>query len=284
MGLLLALGLPLLILFSWNRLGAQTGAIQLERYENWSALHLTPKLLHPLNLHFRKHKTLALPGEAALPPVPKDSGIKAWALQPDTVLRIELDAKEGGKPVVLRYVPVLKSDRGVHYDCVSDHPPTIVARFCRAEWLPSAAEVPAQLEANARFLQAMPTESTTAAGTPLRAGATGTVVAVPARVEDLGNCGYQCVSMQSCVTPRPLACGRLTSAGGGSTMEVMPTREDVRGSSFAAVADADQACVQAQGEGSRVLRASSIWGRFQLTGGHEYWVHDDLRAENNCWR
>ena len=101
-GLLLAIGMPLLILLAWNRLGGETSRIQLERYGDWASSHVTPKLLYPMQQHFRKERTLAGPDNFVLPPVPAKIGVKAWSLQPDRVLRVEIDAKEGGKPVVLR--------------------------------------------------------------------------------------------------------------------------------------------------------------------------------------
>ena len=282
-GLLLAIAVPLLILFGWSRLGSETSRIQLDRFDRWSSTHVTPKLLYPLSQHFRKHKTLAVPDDFALPPVPKDSGIKAWSLQPDTVLRIELDSKENGRPMVLNYVPVLKSANGVFYDCVTDHSQLLVGHFCRSEWLRSEAEIPAQLEANARFLQNLPTASTEA-GASLHAGAIGSVVAVPANVGDLERCGNDCVKLQSCVTPRPLACARQVRDGNTTYMEVAATPEDFRGSSFGNRNDADRVCAQSHGEGWLVLVAGSVSGVGKLSGGNEYWVHDEYRAENNCWR
>ena len=47
---------------------------------------------------------------------------------------------------------------------------------------------------------------------------------------------------------------------------------------------ADQACEQAAGPGYKVLLASSISGRFALLGGDEYWVHNAMQAEKNCWK
>jgi hypothetical protein len=33
-----------------------------------------------------------------------------------------------------------------------------------------------------------------------------------------------------------------------------------------------------------VLEASNISGKYQLSGDTEYWVHNDMQAEKNCWR
>ena len=281
-GLLLGLGLPLLILFSWSRLGSETSRVQLERYADWSATHITPKLLHPLDQYFRKHKALPGPGDVELPAVPKSIGVKAGSIQPDKVLRVQLDAKDDGRPVVLNFVPVMKSAEGVFYDCVSSASPVVVGRFCRSEWLRSVDDIPGQVAANERFIAGLPA-IVGAGGAELRASSIGSVVTVPADARELGNCGYPCVKQQSCVTPRPLACSLLVTEGNETRQEVIATRGDFRGSGFATSEDADRSCKEAQGEGSRVLRAGSMWGNFKLTGGNEYWVHDELRTENNCW-
>ena len=283
-GLLLAIGMPLLVLLAWNRLGGETSRIQLDRYADWSSGHVTPQLLYPMQQHFRKNRTLAGPDSFALPPVPAKSGVKAWSLQPDAVLRVELEAKEGGKPVVLRYVPVVKSANGPFYDCVSDLPRALVGRFCRSEWLQSEAEIPAQLEANARVLESAPAVATSSGATVRAAGAIGSVIAVPARTSDLDRCGSQCLKLQRCVTPRPLACSRTVPEGNTRRQEVAATRDDFRGSSFATRDDADRACVESHGDGWHVVTAGSIPGAARLTSGNEYWAHDELRAENNCWR
>jgi hypothetical protein len=41
-------------------------------------------------------------------------------------------------------------------------------------------------------------------------------------------------------------------------------------------------CVQAPRTGYRVAQAGSLGGVFKLAGGKEYWVHNDMRAEQNC--
>ena len=48
-------------------------------------------------------------------------------------------------------------------------------------------------------------------------------------------------------------------------------------------AAADSACVQALGAGYRVAVASSLGGVFKLNGDSEYWLHNDVRTEANCW-
>jgi len=282
-GLLLAICTPLLILFSWNRLGNESSRINLERYADWSAVNVVPLLLRPLMQHYEAHKKLAGPGDLALPPVPKNSGAKSWSIQPDAVLRVELDAKDGGRPLVLKYVPVVRSANAVYYECVSGASPIKVGRVCGSDSLRSEADIPAQLQANERVLQGLP-PLVTASGDALAATATaGSVVVAPENVADLEHCGYQCVKRQSCVTPRPLACGRLVAEGAMHYFSITATPESYRGSSFATRADADKAC-EAADAGATVLRASSISGRFKLAGGREYWVHDEMRTGNNCWR
>ena len=281
-GLLLAICAPLLVLFSWSRLGSETSRINLERYGQWSAEH-SPRLLMPLEQHYAKHKRPAGPGDVQLPAIPSGSGIKAWSIQPDTILRVELDAKEDGRPVVLRYVPIVRTAASVNYDCVSATSPVRTTGFCRAYVLKSEADVPAQLTANERTLQNLPA-TVNASGTPIPPGAAGSVLVVPADVASLESCGYQCVKPQRCVTPRPLACSRLVREGNATRREITATGESFRGGRFATLAEADQVCEQAGGPGTHVLRASGVSGFFnKLAGSNEYWLHDELRPANNCW-
>ena len=64
---------------------------------------------------------------------------------------------------------------------------------------------------------------------------------------------------------------------------ITATTVDYRGSDLPTLSAADQACEQAAGAGYKVLLASSISGRFQLQGGNEYWVHNTMQTEKNCW-
>jgi hypothetical protein len=281
-GLLLAICVPLLVLFSWNRLGSETSRVNLERFDVWSAEH-SSRLLLPLQQHYAKYKRPAGPGDVQLPPIPKESGVKAWSIQPDTILRVELNAKDDGRPVVLRYVPIVRTAANVHYDCVSATSLARVGRFCRAYDLHSEADIPAQLAANEQTLQNLPA-TVNASGTPIPPGGGGNVLVVPADVASLESCGFQCVKPQACVTPRPLACGRLVREGNTAWLEITATDEAFKGSRFATLAEADRVCEQAAGPGARVLRANSVSGFFnKLAGSSEYWVHDEMRPASNCW-
>lgn len=281
-GLLLAVAVPLLIFFSWSRLGGETARINLERYEAWAGSDAAA-LVRPLHTYFLKQQQPAASGDLVLPEVPPKSGVKSWALQADSTLLVELDAKIEGRAVRLRYVPVVRSATGIFYDCVSDLSPVHVGRFCRGEVLKSVADVPAQLDANAQVLATLPPVQS-ASGAALAAGTpTGSVVVAPAAAQDLNGCGFQCVQPQSCVTPRPLACARQVTEGNSGYQDVSATPDDVRGSQFATRSAADAACAQALGTGYRVAQAGSLGGVFKLAGGREYWVHNDVRAEQNCW-
>ena len=280
-GLLLMICTGLLLAYSWSRLGPEKARQSVERYEAWSQKN-PAVLLEPVSQYFLKYRKLAGPGDVELPPVPAQSGVKAWALQSDHTVRVELEGAEG-KAVVLRYVPIVRSARGIYFECVSAASAKTVGKVCVAEALKSEAGVAAQLDANAQVIANLPAV-VGASGNALPAGtAVGSVVVVPANAADLNNCGYQCVKPQSCVTPRALACGRTVDEGNSRWLEVSATPDEVRGSSFATRAAADNACVQALGAGYRVAGASSLGGVFKLTGGSEYWVHDDLRTEANCW-
>lgn len=281
-GLLLAVAVPLLIFFSWSRLGGEKARINLDRYADWSATH-GGALMQPLAEYFLRHKKLALPGDVTLPAIPQNSGVKSWVLQPDTTLLVELDATVDGRKVQLRYVPLVRSATGIFYDCVSATSPVQVGRFCQGETLKADADIPAQLQANAQALQNLPAVQS-ASGVDLPTGAAaGSVVVVPANAADLNHCGFQCVKPQSCVTPRPLACGRTVDEGNSRHLDVSATSDDFRGNQFATRSAVDAACAQALGAGYKVVNAASLGGVFKLTGGNEYWVNNDLRTENNCW-
>jgi hypothetical protein len=287
-GLLLAIAFPLLIFFSWQRLGAEKTRVEMERYESWMGSQ-GAQLLLPLNDYFAKHLVPAAAGDVALPPVPDKIGVKSWALQADGTLLITLDFKFQGQPLRLRWVPVVRPARyasGTHrvdYDCVRSGSGDQLPRLCRGETIKTEADVEAQLAANAEALKNLP-PVVSASGVALSPGADmGSVVVVPATASDLSNCGFQCVKPQSCVTPRPLACGKLSDDGAGRFFAIAATAEDHRASEFSSRNAADAACAQGLGDGYRVLSASSISGVFRLTGGREYWVHNDVRPAANCW-
>ena len=69
----------------------------------------------------------------------------------------------------------------------------------------------------------------------------------------------------------------------GSVAVITLNNPPVNGLGLATRSAADQACTQSLGAGYRVADAASLGGVFKLTGGNEYWVHNDLRTENNCW-
>jgi hypothetical protein len=267
-GLLLAVGVPLLIFFSWSRLGSEKSRINLDRFHEWSGGDAAG-VAHPLRQYFLETKKLARPGDVVMPPIPPKSGVKTWAIQPDTTVLVELDAILDGRKVQLKLVPVQGSN-GVYYDCVSTTSLQYVGRFCRADVLKSEADIPAQLAANAQ-----------APSQP--AVATGSVLVVPEKVADLNNCGLKCVKRQSCVNPRPLACVKTVEDANSRTQEVVPTASDFSGNKFATRSEADQACQQSLGADYRVLDASSAWGTFKLGSGYEYWVHYGS-PQNDCWK
>jgi hypothetical protein len=287
-GLLLGIALPLLLIFNWQRLGAEKARIQMERYEAWLGGQ-SGQLFHPLNDYFVKHLVPATAGDISLPPVPTDAGIKSWALQPDGTLLMTLDFKFEGRPLRLRWVPVVRPARyssGTHrvdYDCVRSGPGDQVPRLCQGETLKTEAEVGPQLAANAQALEKLP-PVISASGVALAAGSNmGSVVVVPANTSNLNNCGFQCVQPQSCITPRPLACGKLVEEGGRTLYAIAATPEDHRASDLTSRGAADAACAQGLGPDYRVVSAGSLSGQFRLSGGREYWVHNDVRPAANCW-
>lgn len=289
-GLLLGVCIPLLFYVGWTRLQTEKSRINLERFEAAGDVAGIVRVLTP---YYLKNRKIAVAGDVEIPVVPANSGVKTWTLRPDGVVQVVLDAKVDGAPVKLWYVPVVRINN-VIYDCLSTTPTTAVGRFCYAETINSA-----QVQGNAAKLEAMITTQLAvnqqamddappvqnAAGTALPAGiASGSVVAVPDQVGELENCGFQCVKPQSCITPRPLACSKLISEANSGYLAIAPTNIDYRGSDFATRSAADKACEQSVGEGYKVLLASSISGRFKLLGGNEYWVHNGMQAEKNCWK
>jgi hypothetical protein len=281
-GLLLVICAGLLLAYSWSRLGPEKARISVERYEAWSGKNPTA-LLGPATQFFFQQRKLAGSGDITLPAVPANSGVKSWAVQADTTLRVELEGAAEGKAVVLRYVPIVRTATGMYYVCVSAASEQLVGRVCQPEELRSEAGIPAQLEANATIIANLPAVLS-ASGTELAAGtAVGSVVVVPPNAAELEQCGFQCVKPQSCATPRPLACGRLVEDDNNRRFDMAATPTDVRGSSFVNRAAADNACAQALGVGYRVVAASSLWGAIKLSGGREYWVHNDSGAQINCW-
>ena len=289
-GLLLGVCVPLLFYFSWSRLQTEKSRINIERFESAGDVAGIARVLTP---YYLKNRQIALAGDVEIPAVPAKSGVKAWTLRPDGVVQVELDAKVDGASVRLLYVPVVRINN-VIYDCLSTTTATAVGRFCYAETIPAAeiqgnaakleAMITTQLAANQQAIDNAPAVLN-ASGTALPAGGeSGSVVAVPAKVADLEHCGFQCVKPQSCITPRPLACSKLVTEGSTGYLAITPTNVDYRGGDFATRSAADQACEQTVGAGYKVLESSSISGKFSLTGGNEYWVHNGVQADKNCWR
>jgi hypothetical protein len=289
-GLLLGISVPLLFYFSWSRLQNETGRINLERFAAAGDVAGIGRVLTP---YFLKNKKIAVRGDVEIPAAPAKSGVKTWTLRPDGVVSVELDAKVDGKLVSLLYVPVVRINNVV-YDCLSTTPAQFVGKFCYAETLNAAgvgadskkleALIKTQLAANQQAIDDAP-PVLTASGNALPASAeAGSVVAVPSHVNDLLKCGFQCVKPQSCVTPRPLACSKTIDEANTRYAVIASTNTDYRGSSFASLSEANKACEQSLGAGYQVLEASNISGKYQLSGDTEYWVHNGMQADKNCWK
>ena len=179
---------------------------------------------------------------------------------------------------------VVRSATGFYYDCVSSTSPLHVGQFCAGEVVKTLADIPAQLQANAQALRNLPSV-VSASGVDLAAdSAAGSVVVVPGTAAELNACGFQCVKPQSCVTPRPLVCGKQIVEGNSRHFEMAATPDDFRGNSLATRGAADEACAKALGAGYSVASASGLSGVVKLAGGSEYWVHNDVRRQNNCWK
>jgi hypothetical protein len=187
-------------------------------------------------------------------------------------------------PVVLKFVPVIRGANGFYYDCVSATSAVHVGTFCSADTVRSISDIAAQLDANEKVTATLPLV-VSASGVDLpRGAAAGSVVVVPQNANDLRNCGFQCVKPQSCVTPRPLACGKTVDEGNSGWTELAATTSDFRGDSFATRTQADKACEQSLGAGYYVLPSGSIGGVIKLAGGREYWLHHEMQAQSNCWK
>lgn len=230
-------------------------------------------------------------GDVDISAAPAQSGVKTWALRADGVVQVELDAKVDGAKVKLFYVPVVRINN-VIYDCLSTTPAVIVNKFCYADTLNVGgviantakleALIKTQLTANQQAIDDA-SAALSVSGNVLPAGAqTGSVVAVPSKVNDLDKCGFQCVKPQSCVTPRPLACSKTVDEGNSRYLAIAATNTDFRGTEFASRSDVDTVCEQALGVGYSVLQASSISGKHQLTSDTEYWVHNGMRPDKTA--
>jgi hypothetical protein len=282
-GLLLAVALALLLWFAWAQLQSRKSSINLERFGEWLQTD-SAQLMRPLLDFGMRYRRAAGPADVALPAVPKGSGVRAWSLANDTVLRVELDAKVDGLPVVLKFVPVIRGVNGLIYDCVSATSALHVGSFCSSDVVRSVADIAAQLDANEKVIASLPAV-VSASGVYLPPGAAaGSVVVVPQNANDLRNCGFQCVKPQSCVTPRPLACGKTVDEGSSGWTELAATTTDFRGDRFATRTQADKACAEALGAGYYVLPSGSIGGVVKLAGPREYWLHDQSFPAKNCWK
>lgn len=282
-GLLLAVALVLLLWFAWAQLQSRKSSVNLERFGDWLQTD-SAQLMRPLFDFGVRNGKAAGPADVALPVVPNGIGVKAWSLANNTVLSVELDAMMDGIPVVLKFVPVIRGASGFYYDCVSGTSALHVGTFCSADAVRSIADIAAQLDANEKVTTTRPLV-VSASGVALPRGvAAGSVVEVPQNADDLRNCGFQCVKPQSCVTSRPLACGKTVDEGNSGWTELAATTTDFRGDSFATRTQADKACAQALGAGYYVMPSGSIGGVVKLAGGREYWLHHEMQAQSNCWK
>ncbi|MES2825200.1 MAG: hypothetical protein V4732_16470 [Pseudomonadota bacterium] len=281
-GSLLLIALPLLLWLVWAQLGAQTATISFDRFDGWYRSEMS-KFSKPLSQFFHKNKRPAGPGDVTLPAVPQNSGIKSWAIQPDTTVLIELDAKIGGRAVQLRLVPIVESAKSFSYDCISE---TIhVKNNCHGFDVRSIDGIPAQLAKNTQMISTFP-DIVTSSGDKLAPGTqVGSVLVVPDDLAKLDHCGYQCVKIQNCKKSRVLACSKTMTEGNSRWYEIISSNTRIRGEDIATLADANKICEQSLGVGvdARVLRGSGITGVIKLDVTTEYWVHDDIATHNNCW-
>jgi hypothetical protein len=282
-GLLLAVIVPLLILFSHSQLKNQQAQANFERFNDKAGEHLTP-LLEVLVSHFEVNRQVASGTQVNLPSVPAKSGIKSWMLRDDGVAVITFDAQIGAEIAVFKMVPILNNQGTLRYECsVSE----AVAKYIRqCEWteLPDEAAIQKRLAQN-NAIAAKPI--VTADGTALAAGVrTGSVLALPDDAKAANDCGYNCVKPQNCVSERPLSCAREVTKEyeGGRTgwRETKPSLNSVRASSIATRSDADKICSEV-GDGFKLAEMGGI-GKTELRPGTEYWVHNQSTPSQNCWK
>jgi hypothetical protein len=281
-GSLFALALPLLLWYIWSQLGTQTARINMERYSEWQSKEM-PALRRDLTEFYLRNKRIAGPGDITLPQIPHNSGIQSWSIEPDTTITINLDAIIKGQPVRLHLVPVVRSASSIDYECVTNISQVDLRNVCYAEKMQRTMDIPAQLDANRQVVGNLPdiissTGERLAADTPI-----GRVLVVPQDPADLNHCGYQCVKPKSCTSTRQIACSQLKREGNTSWFVIEASNVQVKGGSISTRSQADHICEEALGAGFKILMATSVTGTIHLDGGYEYWVHDDLRKENNCW-
>lgn len=281
-GSLFAVALPLILWYVWSTLGAQTSRIAIERYSEWQSKEM-PSIRRDLTEFYLRNKKVAGPDDVILPPNPPESGIHSWAIGPDTTVTIRLDAIIKGRPVELHFVPVVQGTNSIDYQCVSDTPKVYLNSVCYAETMQTTADIPAQLNSNKQVIDNLP-DIISSTGEVLEAGtAVGSVLVVPHAAEDLHHCGYQCVKLKNCAAVRQIACGKIIEQDGKRWFSVQPSNIQVKGGKITSRTAANRLCEEALGAGFQILSATSVTGVISLDGGYEYWVHDDLRKENNCW-
>jgi hypothetical protein len=280
-GLLLVVSVPLLVLFSWSQLEASATRINLERYENWVGGD-ADGYTRQFTAFFQKTRKLPVAGDITLPPIPANSGIKAWSLQADGIYRVEIDAKVDGRAVVLQFVPLVRN--GVlWFDCVSSTSAVYVGKVCYAEVLKSEADIPAQLQANAQAMQRLPAVIGSTGEAIPEGTLTGSVLVAPAELSKMNDCGYQCVKPLSCANERPLLCFKTVDERNARWQEYSATGTGYRGTNLATVGDANKICEQSFGVGYGIAHAANLGGKFKITPLNEYWVHNDVNRQGNCW-
>jgi hypothetical protein len=277
-GWLLALSLPLLVFFSWSRLGSETSRINLERYENEGP----GNSFELLSAHFEKTRQLPVEGNFTLPPIPPKSGIKAWRVQPDGIFKVEIDARIDGQAVVLLYVPRV-GKASVIYDCVSTVSRVHVRKMCLEENLRSMDDIPAQLAANSEALKNLPPVVAATGDTNPSGVLSGSVFVAQGDEKALNDCGYNCVKPLSCANERPLLCAKIMDENFVRFLELRTSTAMHRAINLASEAAASNACEQSVGAGWAIAQAGDLGGKGKAALSGEYWLHDDRNTQRNCW-
>lgn len=281
-GVLLAICAPLLIFYSWGKLGSTASRINLERYES-AVGKGEAAFSQPLVEYFQKTRMIPVAGNVSAPSVPANSGIKSWDLKPNGVFAIELDARIDGKAVVLQMVPLFRGD-ALGYDCISTTSAVHVGKFCRPNFLQTVGDITVQLQINQAVLAKLPRLEVTNAGATAGMGV-GSIVVLPDELDKVGLCAPGCIKPLACINERQLLCAATVERNGVRFQEISATTAERRGMDFATEADANAFCTQALGAGHSVAQTGDLGAQYKDAQPKlEYWAHNSLNPLKNCWR
>lgn len=153
--LVLAVAIPLLAYVCITRLVGERLPLGIKKYREWAGTD-SAAALEPLLAHARQQGVPPRPDDLVLPVPPADSGVKSWLLRPNRILLVTVNAKVDGREVLLFYVPLVRDDAHIVYECLSVTPASYVGSFCRGGVKSMREEVGRRLDALSQALPKLP--------------------------------------------------------------------------------------------------------------------------------